>query len=277
METHPMTVSGQPLAQRRDCSKHNLWVSSRKASPAISLIRNAPLQGARTTGSVRTEAIRTFEGSMFKPENFTLEISRRLLEQPWFDDVLSTVRELLTLGRNWNGSDEQAIQPRAIKRAIHILRIVGEEGPRPSLVPMPNGSVQLEWICRGQTIKIGVPSIGSVSICVSDPSSGDIEVPTGIQSRIWHDLKDRITIGTTNIRRWARAALALAVVEEPNDDCPHFVATVEGCAGAWAYGDSPETALIELESVLFGWAHLKLRDGDTDIPPMEGIDLIHVP
>ena len=71
----------------------------------------------------------------------------------------------------------------------------------------------------------------------------------------------------------AEAATALAQVEDPTRECPNFVATVASCPGAWAFGGSSEAALAELESVLFGWAHLKLRDGDTDIPPAEGIDL----
>ncbi len=52
------------------------------------------------------------------------------------------------------------------------------------------------------------------------------------------------------------------------------MATVEGCPGAWAYGTTAEDAVAYLESVLIGWADLKLADGDTDIPVMGGISLV---
>ena len=272
-----MTATNQMLIPYQDCSEHSDWAHRGQGAPATALIRPAGTQSTRRTGSVRAELIRLVEGPARGPEDFTFEVSRRLLEQPWFDDIVATIRELLALGKNWDGCDEQAIHPGAIKRAMHILRTVGEEGPRPDLAPMSDGSVQLEWLYRGQQVRIEVPPDGPALIHVIDPSGGEIELRAGGQSKLWHEIKDRLTIGATDIRRWAEAATALAKVEDPTQDCPHFVATVAGCPGAWAFGGSPETALAELESVLFGWAHLKLRDGDTDIPPMEGIDLVRAP
>ena len=268
-----MTASSSMLTQRDDCRNHSDSYRWQDAA-VIPLIRDASVRAARRTGSVRAESIRPVEGPTFRAENITFEVTRRLLEQPWFDDVLATVRELLTLGRNWNGSNEQAIHPKAIKRAMHILRIVGEEGPRPDLVPMPSGSVQLEWIYPRQEIKIESPPSGLALIHIWDPSSGMIEVRAGSQSKIWLALKDRLTVETTSIRRWAKAAISFAIVKNPNAERPYYFATVEDCPGAWAHGDSRDAALAELESVIYGWAHLKLRDGDKDIPPMGGIDLV---
>ncbi|GEM_PF-3444903 len=269
-------ASTPPLTQYRDCNRHSSWTSRTDTAAVVPLIRDDSVRVAQRTGLVRVETIRSMEAPAFVSKNFTLEISRRMMEQPWFDDVVSSVRELLALGRNWNGFDEEVVDPNAIKRAIQILKAVGEEGPRPSLVPMPDGSVQIEWTRRGQEIKILVPSVGSASAYISDPASGDTEIQSINNSRIWSDLKDRITIRTTFIRQWAKTAVELAVIAAPNEHCSHYVARVESCQGAWAYGDSPVAALIKLESVLFGWAHLKLRDGDTDIPSIEGIDLVAI-
>jgi predicted RNase H-like HicB family nuclease len=74
------------------------------------------------------------------------------------------------------------------------------------------------------------------------------------------------------VRRWAAAAVRQAVVADA-EDTEYLVATVEGCPGAWACGTTVEDAVAYLESVLIGWADLKLADGDTDIPVMEGISL----
>lgn len=272
-----MTAKSQLLTHHQDCNEHSDWAHRGQGAPATALIRPAGARSARQTGSVRAELIRLVEGPAPAPENFTFEVSRRLLEQPWFDDIVATIRELLALGTNWDGSDEQAIHPGAVKHAMQILRTVGEQGPRPDLAPMSDGSVQLAWLYRGQQVRIEVPPDGLALIHVVDPSGREIKLRASSQTRLWNEVKDRLTIPITDIRRWARAATALAEVEDPTQECPHFVATVAGCPGAWAFGDTADAALAELESVLFGWAHLKLRDGDTDIPQMEGIDLVRAP
>jgi len=69
---------------------------------------------------------------------------------------------------------------------------------------------------------------------------------------------------------WAEAAASCAVVESIQDP-DGFVATVSGLAGPWAFGETKEAALMELESVLRDWAAIKIADGDDDIPPMKGI------
>ncbi|WP_420433981.1 type II toxin-antitoxin system HicB family antitoxin [Candidatus Poriferisocius sp.] len=69
---------------------------------------------------------------------------------------------------------------------------------------------------------------------------------------------------------WAQAAVSCATVEWIQDP-DGFVATISGLAGPWAFGESKEAALKELESVLRDWAAIKLADGDDDIPPMKGI------
>ncbi|MCY4663136.1 MAG: hypothetical protein OXC00_00565 [Acidimicrobiaceae bacterium] len=75
------------------------------------------------------------------------------------------------------------------------------------------------------------------------------------------------------VHRWAAAAARHATVAEA-EDTEYLVATVEGCTGAWAYGTTAADAVASLESVLIGWADLKLADGDVDIPVMGGIDLV---
>ena len=78
------------------------------------------------------------------------------------------------------------------------------------------------------------------------------------------------------VREWAAAAARQAVVVDA-EDTDYLVATVDGCPGAWAYGATPADAVAYLESVLIGWADLKLADGDTDIPEMGGINLVPGP
>lgn len=78
------------------------------------------------------------------------------------------------------------------------------------------------------------------------------------------------------VRQWAAAAVRHATVSEA-EDTEYLVATVKGCPGAWAHGTTAAAAVAYLESVLIGWADLKLADGDTDIPEMGGINLVPGP
>ena len=78
------------------------------------------------------------------------------------------------------------------------------------------------------------------------------------------------------INQWAAAAAALAETAPPADNSEHWTATVDGCPGAYGWARTKTGALIELESVLAGWAELKLKDGDTDIPSAGGVDLIAI-
>lgn len=76
-----------------------------------------------------------------------------------------------------------------------------------------------------------------------------------------------------DVQPWARAAVNHACQLEEIDDPVGYVATLHTVLGPWAFGQTIEAAQSELESVLIGWALLKLDDGDKDIPVMGGISL----
>lgn len=76
-----------------------------------------------------------------------------------------------------------------------------------------------------------------------------------------------------DVQPWARAAVDQACQLEEIDDPVGYIATLHDVLGPLAFGETIETARSELESVLIGWALLKLDDGDKDIPVMGGISL----
>lgn len=64
------------------------------------------------------------------------------------------------------------------------------------------------------------------------------------------------------VRRWARQAAADARCEPADDlDEAAYFATTPQAPGAWSTGDTPADALSELESVLVGWATVRLDLG----------------
>jgi len=72
---------------------------------------------------------------------------------------------------------------------------------------------------------------------------------------------------------WATAAVEQACEVEPINDPVGYIARLHDVLGPWAFGETTESARSELESVLIGWALLKLEDGDSDIPVMGGMSL----
>lgn len=75
--------------------------------------------------------------------------------------------------------------------------------------------------------------------------------------------------GTSEIARWANAAIANAEVEAISDP-PGYFATVPACPGAWARGPTPEAAIRELEDALADWADVHLRTGNRPLLPVMG-------
>ncbi len=72
---------------------------------------------------------------------------------------------------------------------------------------------------------------------------------------------------------WANAAISQACETEEIDDPAGYIARLRGVLGPWAFGETIDSARSELQSVLIGWALLKLDDGDDDIPVMGGVSL----
>lgn len=91
-----------------------------------------------------------------------------------------------------------------------------------------------------------------------------------------------ITTNTPTERTWTTIpqsvldSYASAVVRLYGDteqmEGGEWFATAVGFPGVWATGDTPEAALVELESVIRDWTHLKTKDRDGDLPVVEGID-----
>lgn len=85
-------------------------------------------------------------------------------------------------------------------------------------------------------------------------------------------LPDSATHAQQLVDAWVAGALTRARVE-PIADPEGFFADVPEAWGAWGIGETPESALMDLEAGLEGWVKLKVADGDHDIPVMGGIRL----
>ena len=72
------------------------------------------------------------------------------------------------------------------------------------------------------------------------------------------------------VRLWVRKALACAVCEPIDDPGDGYFARTPRAPGAWSTGATPALALAELESVLAGWAAVRLDRG-LEVPGLEDL------
>lgn len=75
------------------------------------------------------------------------------------------------------------------------------------------------------------------------------------------------------MRRWVRKALVDAECEPIDDPGDGYFAKTPRAPGAWSTGATPALALAELESVLSGWAAVRLDRG-LEVPGTEPRSLI---
>ncbi len=113
---------------------------------------------------------------------------------PWFKEAVTQMRELLSLGENWNGYGEQPVHDSAFWRALGVLGDIGINGPRPDIVPTPDGGLQLEWMGAGFEIEVEIPPEGPAIIFISNPSGKETEHIARLRNgRIWRLLRYKIT------------------------------------------------------------------------------------
>jgi hypothetical protein len=102
--------------------------------------------------------------------------------------VLQGFADLITLPSNWDGEGAAEIDLSAINRALAAIeRILPPNAPAPSVVPVPDSGLQIEWHRNQKDLEIEFRPNGEVEFYFFDE-------PTGRESR---GLVDR---GFTNLQ-----------------------------------------------------------------------------
>lgn len=107
------------------------------------------------------------------PERLEMSFERKGSSWPWFDDVVNRVVYLAGLGTNWNGYGESRPHPSSGKRVVRILQAIDYRGPAPTVVPLSDGGMQVEWHGAVGDIEIEVPPSGPATAWVSMNSDED--------------------------------------------------------------------------------------------------------
>lgn len=93
----------------------------------------------------------------------------------WLASTDDALRKLTQLSPGWDSYRARPTSTRAAAVARELLRrTMQDETPVPSIVPMSQGGIQLEWHLRGMNIEVTVPPTGSpVEVWCEDLQSGE--------------------------------------------------------------------------------------------------------
>lgn len=118
----------------------------------------------------------------------------QLSMRPWFGEVSIQLKRFLSYAPDWNGYREKAISERAVIGAIFVLIRIGLDGPKPVVVPVYDGGIQIEWYYDQVEIEVEISPNGPKSIFFmrADGSFTD-EVIHDWGNPIWDELHEAIT------------------------------------------------------------------------------------
>jgi hypothetical protein len=81
----------------------------------------------------------------------------------WFMPVLRGFANLATLTQGWDGSRANTIDRPTINRALAAIeQILPSQAPPPSVAPIPDSGLQIEWHRNGRDLEIEFSPDGSV-------------------------------------------------------------------------------------------------------------------
>jgi hypothetical protein len=77
----------------------------------------------------------------------------------WLKPTIQSFMGLLQLPQNWDGYGAVQVREQIAQQALMVLvEVMDNDAPAPSVVPLSNGGVQLEWHRRGRNLEIEFPA-----------------------------------------------------------------------------------------------------------------------
>jgi hypothetical protein len=77
----------------------------------------------------------------------------------WLITTVQSLLDLLHLPRNWDGYGAVQLQEQIVQKALMVLvEVMENDAPTPSVVPLSDGGIQVEWHRRGRNLEIEFPA-----------------------------------------------------------------------------------------------------------------------
>jgi hypothetical protein len=121
----------------------------------------------------------------------------------WLSMTEEAIESLLTLPENWDSYGARAIESRAVRAAIELLRsIVQLDTPQPVVVPTNQGGIQIEWHTQGIDLEIEITAEREVRILYENPQeNAEEEFELGSDLKPLTDLTAKVSHPGSNIPR----------------------------------------------------------------------------
>lgn len=112
----------------------------------------------------------------------------------WFMPVLQGFANLATLSDNWDGSGAARINRATINRALRAIeQLLPQDAPAPSIVPISDSGLQIEWHRHHRDLEIEFSPTGAIEFYYFDENTDEErEGPAGPNFVNVKDYLDRI-------------------------------------------------------------------------------------
>ncbi len=92
----------------------------------------------------------------------------------WFGPTHVTITELLQLTPNWDGYGAAEVRQEVAAKALETLwNLLDNGSPTPSIVPLNDGGIQVEWHRHGRSLELEFPASGAASFYYYEDATDD--------------------------------------------------------------------------------------------------------
>ena len=92
----------------------------------------------------------------------------------WVEPTVTALMRLRSLGENWDSYGGSPVKPSVTESALRVLSaVMTDNSPAPSVVPLHDGGIQLEWHRRKQDLEIVFPADQSPSFFYCNSATGE--------------------------------------------------------------------------------------------------------
>ena len=121
------------------------------------------------------------------------EMVRELSSEPWFMSVFNRLHKFTALEENWDGYGGHRINSAAIMETFRTLYRVARGGPKPFVVPVNDGGIQIEWYCGDTEIEVEISASGRVLISIEQIEGVSVErYVSGVGDSLWDLLQQTV-------------------------------------------------------------------------------------
>src|ERR1017187_2252618 len=118
----------------------------------------SPARPALTTGLFRSKDATSVSNAMaFHSREAGTSLAAPVVPG-WLVPTVKSLGDLLQLHRDWDGYGADEVQEHIAQKALWLLvEVMDNDSPSPSVVPLNDGGIQLEWHRHGRNLEIEFP------------------------------------------------------------------------------------------------------------------------